>query len=205
MPEIIAITFDGQLFARPDDDTSPWTLRLQTLPSDFWIDLAVTSGGVFALSEGGAVAEIDGGLTTHTVLPSIGGWGYYAMTASGSHLVAITYSGELFSTLDPSVGWDAEMTLAAPNFGWTALAPGPAGTTFAGTDGGEVHQISADFSSSQVLRSLPLMWGLTALATNEDASQLVAITYEGRLYSRPTDDPAAQWVEHLKIPRIRDF
>jgi hypothetical protein len=53
--------------------------------------------------------------------------------------------------------------------------------------------------------SLPLMYGLTTLATNEDASQLVAITYEGRLFSRPTDDPAAPWTEHPKIPRVRDF
>lgn len=207
-PEIIAIGNDGRVFARPDDDTSPWTSSLQTLPADQWVALAVRSGGVFALSANGAVVEIDGGLTTHTVLPPIGfSSGYAAMTASGSHLVAIAYCGELFRTLDPSsVGWDAEMILPAPNCDWKALAPGPAGTTFAGSGLGEVRQISADFSSSQVLPSLPLMfYGLMALATNEDASQLVAITNEGRLYSRPTDDPTAPWVEHPQIPRVRDF
>jgi hypothetical protein len=206
MPEIITVDFEGRVFARPDDTASPWTLWLQTLPSGFWVDLAVTSGGVFALADAGDVVRIEGGLTTHTVLPQIAPTCCFtSMTSSGPQLVALTYSGEIFTSTDPTVGWTSETGLPSVPASWRALAAGPSGTTFAATDGNHVYQISADFSSSTALPELPFMYGLHSLATNEDASVLAAMTYDGRLFSRPTGDPVAPWVERLKIPRVRDF
>ena len=160
----------------------------------------------FALADNGTVVEIDGGLTTHAVLPQIAPTCCCtAMVSNGSLLIALTYFGEMFSTADPAAGWTSKPTLPSVAATWRAMVAGPSGTTFVATDRDQVFQVSADFSSNIELPRLPVMHGLTALATNEDASQLVAITYEGRLYSRPTDDAAAPWTERLTIPRVRDF
>jgi hypothetical protein len=204
-PEIIAMTYDGVLFARPDDEASPWTEALQTLASHSWIDLTVSSVGILALNYDGGMVQVDAGLTTHTVLPNIGGSGFVAMTTSGSQVVALTYYGELFITPDPSTGWEAESTLVDLGESWAALARGPSGSFFVATETGSVRQISDDFTSSLALPSVPVSWGLLGLTTNDDASQLVAMTNEGQLFSRPTDEPTVSWVTRSKIPRVRNF
>lgn len=220
-PEIIAIDFEGLVFARPNDDASPWIQQAVVLPPDMpfgfvwgWTGLAVTPAGVFAMSQGGAVARIEPDLMSSSPLARIetaacpGCFSFAAMASNGALLVALSQAGELFSTSDPSVGWTlGTMQLSGSTGSWEALTSGPANTNFAATNYGEVYQVSADFSTSTQLPSVPMPRGccLVGLTTNDDGSTLVAITYNGILYSRPTADPTAAWTEHLRIPRIMTF
>jgi hypothetical protein len=105
--ELVGISYDGLLFARPPDETTEWSQRY-ALPftgrwDDRWqaITQAPADGDMFAITRSGDLYEISADLSTETNRPDVPATNVVDLIASPAGLlIALTEDGRVFSRFD---------------------------------------------------------------------------------------------------------
>lgn len=191
------------LYTRPDDNVSEWTARLNI--GDFPSNLVQSpvGGTMFAVLSGIDLIEIAAdfsGYATRPYLPQ-GPVSLMANSQSGE-LVALSSDGVLYSRpADAASPWVQRLTLPFINYGYyEAIAEAPGGgDMLAVVYTGELYRVSADFSTSVGRPSVPAS-EVSYLIRNTQTGDLLALTPDGRIFTRP-DDAATPWTLRFTLPR----
>ncbi len=206
-PELLAITWDGRVFSRPDDDGSPWTLRLTLLVGCCWSGITVTpvGGRIFAITEFGDLFQIASDFSASFAGPGL----FYfitALTSGTSQLVALSYDGLVFA-IDAVTPWTQVFALPFDfdvEDNWVGLTRSPVDNDFfAITESGDLIEISIDSppsTASVTDRPDVPATRIVSLTINDDTGELLAVTEDGRVFSRP-DDAGTPWTLRRTLPR----
>lgn len=208
MQDLTAVTEGVGAYTRPDDPATPWTERVA--PGSFCCArFAVESpidGSVLVMTDFGDLLGFDTNFQTSFSFPSV----FYTIGGFTAHgtanlLVALGYDGLLFSrpladSLNP---WTQQsLTLPFTDFDneWVGLAVGPSrGLFLAITREGDVMEFSPNFLSTVARPAVPAT-DLVALTANAQTGEFVALTGDGRIFTRP-DDTATGWTLRTTLPR----
>ncbi len=206
LSELVGLGYDGLVWTRPDDIGSAWTQRF-TLPFGCcWTGITESplGGSLFAITEGGDLHEIASDYSASFDRPDV----FYSVEAFAandqtSELLALSYDGLVFTRPgDATTQWTQRFTLPFVDFSnrWVGLTQGPVdGDVFAITRGGDLYELASDFSSSSDRPDVPAS-NVVTLTSNAVTGELLALTGDGRVFSR-RDDASSPWTLQFTLPR----
>jgi len=144
-----------------------------------------------------------GCFTTWTARDSNRNWNSVASSSDGVKLVAVVYSGGLYTSTDSGATWSVRA--AAGTREWTSVASSSDGTklvavaTNAGS--GTQIQVSADSGATWTARSVANEWYM--VASSADGVKLVAIGYVsdgmggGEMYAYTSSNSGTNWTKNV--------
>jgi len=202
--ELVVLTvFDGLLYTRPDDAASGWTQRLSI--GCCWVALTQSpvAASMFVVAEGDGSLEIapDFSSTTPRPFVRLSAPTLIGNSASGE-LIVLSYDGTVYSRpADATTPWTQRLMLPFTGFDqYVAITEAPTGgDMLAVTHRGDLYEIASDFSSSVQRPSVPAT-EVTFLIGNTQTGELLALTPDGRVFSRP-DDVSTPWTLRFTFPR----
>ncbi len=205
--ELVVLTkFDGLLYTRPDDAVSAWTERSNIGCCWSVLTQSPVAASMFAV-QGGAPfpsLEIASDFSSTEQRPPTG----LDLPASlignsqTGELVALDYDGDIISRpADATSPWVQRPSLPFTFFdSYVGITEAPAGgDMLAVTREGVLYRISSDFSSSVPRPSVPAS-EVAYLISNTQTGELLALTPDGRVFSRP-DDASTPWTKRFTLPR----
>jgi hypothetical protein len=206
--ELVVLTINGNLYTRPDDASSSWTLRLQMVPAPRHLARNAANGNLFALSDYGGLWEIASDYSAVSDRPDI----YYstpgfAVNDSTGELVALGDDGLLFarSMTDTLAPWTQRLALPPLNYDWSSLVQSPTSPAlFAVTASGDFYEIDGALTTASVRPRVPVgspyyNYGMQITA-NQATGELVLLVGDGRVFTRPPD-AATAWTLRTTLPR----
>jgi len=106
-------------------------------------------------------------------------WASVAMSADGSHLVAVVNGGLIYASTNSGNTWFAT---SAPSNNWSAIAISADGSQLVAAVNGGLLYTSSDSGASWSSASVPAA-GWNAVATSADGADLVAVVNGGAIYT----------------------
>ncbi len=114
---------------------------------------------------------------TWTARATTQNWGSVASSTDGTHLVAVVYGGQIYTSTDSGLTWTAQAT----NQYWLSVASSADGTHLvAAVYGGQIYT-SPDSGLTWAARATTQSWN--SVTSSADGTHLVAAVYAGQIYT----------------------
>ncbi len=191
-------SFNGNIYTRPNDVATGWTLRTTLCCGGDMIESPVAAGAMF-LYDGFSVNEVSSDLLTVTLRAQnfAGGDRGFAVNFQNNELVVLDFLGNVhvWNVLDAApVGTFTQVfTLPIPSTEdpffaeWVDLTGGPNGNLWFITRNGGLVELLADYSAAFERPAVPTLDEVVAISQDVSNTVLIALTTDGKLFTRPAD------------------
>jgi hypothetical protein len=204
---LVAVTREGRLHTRPADVGTAWVQRA-TLPVNCcWVGAAESpaGAGTFVVTNGGGLWETAADFSVVSARePVPASPAQMIVDTSGGVLVVLSFDGKVLTGNGVSP-WSQRVQLPFDPFGsswdpWVGIVKSSLdGDLWAITESGELYEIDSAFAGASARPSLAAS-NVVAVATAPGTGELLAMTGDGRIFSRP-DDATSTWTLRLTLPR----
>ena len=202
--ELTAASWD-QIFTRPDDAATGWTMRATSLSCCelYLAESPAGNGTVWFISPAGELWEAASDFSTVSDRPDVfGSVAALAGNAGTGDLVTVSYDGAVFARpADAATAWAQVAQLPFQDFDarWISLVQDPAASSvWVIARNGELRELAGDYSTVSIRPRLPVS-DVRVLAAHPGTGELIAVTESGRVFTRPADG-ATDWTQRATLP-----
>ncbi|MEI6305034.1 MAG: hypothetical protein WCP09_03415, partial [Candidatus Taylorbacteria bacterium] len=183
------VSGNGQIYISTDFGVT-WTIRG---PSRSWSSIAWSSDGskLVATSLGYTFVSSDFGLTWQQASNVFGSWYYAASSIDGIRLVAILFSGNIYTSSDSGITWVSRGSSGI----WRGLVSSADGSKLAAIGSNYIYT-SSDYGQTWTARDSNRVW--RSITSSADGTKLAAAVNNGQIYT--STDSGVKWTVSTTSP-----
>jgi len=200
--DILALSSNGKVFNRIDDSTTSWTEAF-SLSSENWkgITQAPGSNDIYVITSSGDLREINGSFSHDADRPDISNSVIVDLASNSvtGDILALTSDGNVYNRPDDSSSaWNLAFSL--PQANWIGLTQAPGSNDmYVITSSGDLREINGSFSHDADRPDINDS-NIVGLTSNSVSGDILALTSDGKVYSRP-DDSTTAWTQVFSLPQ----